>query len=273
MFLNRNIIYSIIIVSTVLCLLFASCSEYQKILKSDDAELKFEKAIEYYEDGDYFRAKTLLADLRSYYRGTAKAEKINFYNAYAHYGSGELRLAAYYFKEFANSFPTSEYREEAEYMAALCYYHLSPQVSLEQVFTKRAIDELQLFLDRFPESERRDTVNVFMDELQQKLELKAFNNAHLYYKIGSYRAAVTALNNVLVDFPDTKFREDIMFYIVKAKYEYADNSVRDMQAERYRKAVEAYYDLVDMYPESDRIREAERLYDNAINFLKNHEGL
>lgn len=254
-------------------LLIVGCSEYQKLLKSDDTELKLEKAIEYYEEGEYHRARTLLSDIRSYYRGTENAEKINFYNAYCHYGVGELSLAAYFFREFAMTFPSSKYREEAEYMAAYCYYLLSPSESLEQVFTKRGIDELQLFLERYPETTKRDTVNEFIDNLQRKLERKAFNNAHLYYHTGSYRAAVTALNNVLIDYPDTAYREDVMYYIVKANYEYAKNSVFEKQLARYKDVVESYLNFVDVFPESDYIRELERIYNNAINFIQENNGL
>ncbi len=270
MFLTKLKYYCLIL---LLIILFTSCSEYQKVLKSNDLEFKFEKAIEYYEEGEYHRARTLLEDLRSYYRGTEKAEKINYYNAYCHYGTGELTLAAYLFREFSMTFPNSTRREEAEYMAAYCYYLLSPPISLDQVFTKRAIQELQLFLERYSKSERRDTVNIFIDELQEKLELKAYNNAYLYYKISSYRAAVTALNNVLIDYPDTVYREEILFYILKSNYEYAENSVLDKQEERYKDVIQAYYNFVDNFPESSKIREAERIYNNSTKFIKENYGL
>ncbi len=261
------------IITVLLISSAVSCGEYSKILKSDNLELKLEKAIEYYEAGDYHKAQTLLADLRTYYRGTREAEKINYYNAYCHYGNGELYLAAYFFKEFAMTFPASIYREEAEYMSAYCYYLLSPPTSLEQTFTQRAISELQLFIERYPKSDRRDTANYYIDNLQRKLEKKAFDNAYLYYKIGSYRAAVTALNNVLIDYPDTAFREEIMYYIVKANYEFAANSVFARQKERYQLVVDAYYNFVDVFPESENIREAERLYQNSIKFIQQNNGL
>ncbi len=254
-------------------LLSFSCSEYQRLLKSDDAELKLEKAIEYYEEEDYFRAQTLLSDVRSYFRGTEKAEKINYYNAYCHYGMGELALAAYFFKEFARTFPNSIHREDAEFMAAYCYYLLSPEPSLEQTYTKQGKQELQLFLDRYPNSEKRDTVNVLINNLQKKLEYKAYKNAKLYYKIGSYRAAVVALNNVLIDYPDTDYREEILFYVIKSKYNYATNSIYERKYERFGETVNAYYEFLDNYPESPNIREAERIYDNSIKFIKEYEGL
>jgi len=269
--INRKYIY--IFFYVIIVIVFSACSDYQKLLKSGDVDMKLEKAIEYYEEDSYHKAQTLLSDIRSYYRGTEKAETINYYNAYCHYGMGEMSVAAYLFKDFANTFPNSDKREEAEYMAAYCYFLLSPPTSLDQAFTQRAMQELELFIDRYPESQKRDTVNNFIDKLQQKLELKAYDNAHLYYKIGYYRAAVTSLKNVLIDYPDTKYREDVLYFIVKANYEYADNSVIDKQNERHNDVVKAYYDFVDNFPKSDKIKEIEKLYNNSIKYIKENDGL
>jgi outer membrane protein assembly factor BamD len=43
-------------------------------------------------------------------------------------------------------------------------------------------------------------------------------SAKLYYNLGDYKAAVIALNNSIEQFPETKYREEIMFLILKASY-------------------------------------------------------
>ena len=42
-----------ILIPILFLLLLASCSKYQKILKSTDLNLKFEKAVAYYEKDDF----------------------------------------------------------------------------------------------------------------------------------------------------------------------------------------------------------------------------
>ncbi|MDY0161429.1 MAG: outer membrane protein assembly factor BamD, partial [Bacteroidales bacterium] len=84
-----------------------SCSEYQKLLKSDNYDLKLEKAKEYYEEEDYYRAMSLLEELRSIYRGSNEAEEITYLLGHCHYAQREYTLAAYYFKTFAASYPFS----------------------------------------------------------------------------------------------------------------------------------------------------------------------
>ena len=266
MFKNK-IKYSLLFIP--IALLIGSCSDYQKLIKSSDYELKFTKAVEYYEKEDYYRSQALLEDLKGIYRGTDKAEKITYYNAYCSYGLGELSLAAYLFKDFARVYPSSEHTEEVEYLAAYCYYQISPDPSLEQTYTIAAIAEMQYFIDKYPTSTKRIEAEELIDKLQQKLETKAFNNAMLFFNIMDYKAAITALKNVLYDYPDTTYREDIMFTIIKASYLLAENSIYSKQKERYKATVEEYYSFVDKFPESKRIKDAEKIYSNSVKFLDN----
>ena len=67
---------SYLILIAFILLIINSCSEYQKVLKSTDYNLKYEKAIEYYEEEDYYRALSLLEELVSLYRGSERAERI-----------------------------------------------------------------------------------------------------------------------------------------------------------------------------------------------------
>ncbi len=259
--------YFILVLTIVL--LTSSCSEYQKLVKSSDYELKFTKAVEYYENEDYYKAQSLLEELRSIYRGTDKAEKINYYTAYCSYGLGELSLAAYLFKDFARQYPSSEHAEEVEYLAAYCYYLISPEASLEQTYTNAAISELQIFIEKYPESEKRTESEELIDKLQYKLETKAYNNAYLFFNIGDYKAAITSMKIVLSDYPDTEYRENILFTIVKSSYLLAENSIESKKKERYKSTIDAYFAFVDNYPESKKIKEAEKYYNNSLKFIDN----
>ena len=95
-----------------------SCSEYEKLLKSDDIQLKYEKALEYYEEGEYVKSATLLQYLVPIYKGTDKAPKVEFYYAKSLYYQGDYILAAYHFDEFSKNYGVSEYAEEADFLKA-----------------------------------------------------------------------------------------------------------------------------------------------------------
>lgn len=244
-----------------------SCSEYQKVLKSSDYELKYKKAIELYEKEDYARAVALFDELLSIYKGTKKAEDVFYYYAYCHYGQKDYILAGHYFRNFALTFPLSKRAEEAEYLGAYCYYLDSPNFSLDQTYTLKAIEEMQYFINKHPKSERINEANDIIDKLRGKLETKSFNNARLYYDLGDYKASTTALKNSLKEFPDSEFREETLFLIVKSSYELANNSISSKKIERYKSTIDEYYVFVNAYPESENSKEVQKIYENSKEFL------
>ncbi len=249
-----------ILLFITLAVLMVSCSEYKKIQKSDNTSLKYKYAVDYYNKGDYHRAQQLFDELLIYYRGNDTSEKINYYYAYCYYGNGDYLQAGYYFLKYTQTFPTSKYSEECMFMSAYCQYLLTPSASLDQTVTLEAMKECQLFIDLYPKSERVAECNKLIDEMRGKLEDKAYAIARLYYKIGSYQAAVVAFKNVLKDFPDTKYKEETYYYIFLSSYYYAQNSVEYKKKERYLSAREAYLAYKLIYPESKYTREAKNFY-------------
>jgi outer membrane protein assembly factor BamD len=233
-----------------LILLQTSCSNYSKIQKGRDMDAKLDLAIKLYNKGDYFKALPLLEELITVYRGTKKAEKTYYYYCYTNYRLGDYETAAYDFENFAKTFPSSEFAEECSYMHAYCYYQNSPQFSLDQTNTVKAINEMQLFTDRYPRSTRVEQCNKLIDILRGKLEMKSYSNAEMYYDMESYKAAITSFKILLHDFPSTKFREDVMYKILRANYLLAENSYDDKKAERYNDAVIAHTDFISAFPES-----------------------
>ena len=257
----------------ILLIFTASCSKYQKLLKSDDVMLKKEKAFEYYYDEDYHRALGLLTDIIPAFRGTAHAEQINYYYAMAHYKQRDYILAAHYFKTFTQGFPRSEHAEEFLFMSAYCKYLLSPRPSLDQTETRTAISELQSFINRYPQSQRVEEANDLIDELRLKLEQKAFQKAMLYFNIRDYMAAVTAFNIVIRDFPDTEYREQSLYYIIWAHHEFAENSIIERQLERYQNVVRAHRRLENRFPESELLPSANRMLINAQSQIERLEEI
>ncbi len=253
---------------SVLTLVIASCSKYQKIQKSQDFGLKYEKALEYYDREDYYRAMNLFDQVLPFYRGTEEAEDIAYKYAYGYYNQKEYIMASYYFDRFAKTYPRSERAEECMFMTAYCKYLDSPKYKLDQTSTVAAIKEMQLFLNAYPNSERVEQCNALIDELWEKLQKKEFEIAKLYLKMDRYESAVHSFETLLEDYPDTKFREDALFYTIKSYYYYASKSVRSKRVERYQEAADTYNEFVAQYPESKYNKEVKYMYDKAIKEIE-----
>lgn len=247
--------------------LTSGCDTYQKLLKSSDYDLKLVKVKEFYNTGEFDKALPLFEELMGIYRGTKDAEKLYYYYAYCHYGMEDYLSASHYFKTFISAYPRSIYTEDAQFMIGYSFYKMSPQTSLEQGNTQKAIEALQLFANTYPNSSKVERCNNLIDELREKLENKSYATAELYYRIKTYKAAATAYRNILLEFPDTKRKEEIMFKVVKSNYLLALNSIEEKKRERFQLAIDAYTEFADQYPDSKYHREAERILSQSTDNL------
>jgi outer membrane protein assembly factor BamD len=224
----------------LLFLFLLSCSPYQKALKSEDMGVKFTAAEEKYTNGKYNKAIRLFEQMAPSFRGKPQAEKMFYMFAQSYFKTNQFYLAGYQFESFASSYPKSEKMEECAYLGALCYSKLSPEYSLDQVDTQKAIDKMQMFIDNYPESNYLSEANDIIKELREKLEKKAFEIAKQYYIIYDYKSALIALDNFVADYPGTPFRDAALYYKIDSAYHLAINSVPEKVKERLINAKEAY---------------------------------
>ncbi len=251
-----------------LLVLYIGCSQFRSIQKSDDWKLKYDAALNYYEKKDYYRAIILFDQINPYIRGSAEAELVQFYYAYAHYYQKEYLLASHYFKNFHDTYNRSEYAEESFYMYGFSLYKQSPIYNLEQSSTIEAITAIQTFLNRYPGSEYRSEATIIQAELRLKMEKKAFENAKLYFTLGRLNSALIALDNFRKDYPDALLAEDASFLLVQASYKYAKESIPSKQKERFYDCVENYEEFIDSYPGSKYLKDIQNYYSNSITQLE-----
>jgi len=252
--------------------MFSCQSEFEKIRTSGDPELLYKAALSYYEEENYQKAQTLLELVISSYRGQKEAEDIYYKYAYTYYYLENYIQSTYYFKTFSQTFPTSDLREEADFMSAYSNYQLSPTYRLDQSYTNTAIQEFQLFVNTHPNSERVDECNRLIDEMRDKLEVKAIEEGKLYFNLRRYEAAVQVFENLLKDFPDTDRVKEIRYFIVRSNYLLAENSVVTLQKERFQNTITLADEYINRYKDSSyngEIRTMKEQSEEQINRLDN----
>jgi len=263
--------YSFFLLIVVLTLV--SCGDYQKLLKSDDAELKYNKAVEYFEKSDFMRASTLFDAVASYYKGTDRSETVLNYMAKSYMGQKDYYSATEYYKTYVKTYPKGKYAAEAKYMIGYCFYLDSPDARLDQTPTYNAIAALQEFLDVYPESERVPEANKLIEELTNKLAYKAYLNAKLYYSLGNYmgnnyESAVIAAQNALKKYPITAYREELAMLVLDSKYEQAIQSVPEKKIERYRNTIDEYYNFINEFPDGKLKKQADKVFNESRKIVK-----
>lgn len=253
-----NLIFRILFISGVVFLFIGCKTEFEQVRTSGEPERIYTKAMEYYENEDYSKATSLMEIILSSFRGTTKGEDLYFKYAYANYNQGLYISAANLFETFSTSFPTSQQREEADFMAAYSYYLLSPSYRLDQTNTYKAIDALQLFVNTFPNSDKVDESNALIDDMRKKLEVKRLEEAKLYINLEQYEAATEVMDNLLKDFPETKNAEEVRYLMVQSQFNLAINSIYEKQKERFLKTNSASQAFITRYPDSKYAQEVNK---------------
>ena len=249
----------------IIFLVCFSCGDFRKIEKSQDWRVKYEAGLNYYAKKDYYRASVLFEQILPIVRGLPEGEKVQFYLAYCQFYDKLYLLASEQFKTFYETYGRSTLAEEARFMNAFSLYQSAPGPNLDQKSGVEAMEAMQQFINRYPNSKFRDQAVGVIATSQQKLEKKGFENARQYYKMKLYNAAVVAMNNFKENYPDSKYIEEAYYLAILSEFKLAEQSIRSKQAERYAAVVEHYKEFLDRYPDSEFLKEAEKLYADSLD--------
>lgn len=260
----------IFFLSFALCL--ASCSQYQKALNSEDVTFKYRVADSLYSQEKYSKAIRLFEQIAPGYRGKPQAEKMYYMYAMSTYKQKQYMMSSHLFERFVAQYSYSQKAEEAWFLMGKSYAELSPRYSLDQIDTYKAIDKLQQFINKYPESEYVAEANAIVAELNRKIEKKHFENAKQYNTIAGYtrdyKAAIVALDNFLVEFPGTIYAEDALYYKFDSMYNIAINSVPDKKRERLNQAKSAYEALIKLNADTKYKDKANKMLTEIENELQ-----
>ncbi|MDD2538802.1 MAG: outer membrane protein assembly factor BamD [Bacteroidales bacterium] len=253
---------------TVLFLSVAtSCvNQYETLLRSTDYDLKFRKAIEYFEARKYSRTQPILEQLQMVYRGTTRDDTLQYYLGLSNYHLNDFVTAEDNFKQFVEIFPRSPFTKTARFLRLDCLFQNTYRYELDQQPSHVAIAAIEEFLYDYPGNEYTEVCRTMLDDLYNRLDRKAYESAKLYYTIEDYKAATHALKETLKDNPESSYREDILYYIVAANYHYANNSIPALQRERFLNLIDEYYNFISEYPDSRYRREMDTMFKRAQQF-------
>ena len=111
-----------------------------------------------------------------------------------------------------------------------------------------------------------------LNDLTGRLMTKSYLNAYTYYKIGRYKSAIVAFKNALKRYPESPYKEEMMYYMIVSAYRLADNSIESKQVDRFLAMIDTYYTFVAEHPNSKHIKELDRMAKAARTFLDKREN-
>ncbi len=257
-----------LIIATLAVVALSSCkTQYEILLNSNDADVKYEAAFNLYNAGKYSKAGSMFESLSMLTSGTERDDTVRFYWGLSNYKFKDYYTAETNFANFIESYPRSPFTSEARFLRIDCLYRSTLRYELDQTPTYKALTEISEYIIEHPDTPHMQTCHDMLTELNGRLDRKAYEGAKLYYKMEDYKASRVAFRNVLKDDAENIYREDILYYIAMSSYNFAHNSVPSKQRERYLTFIDDYYNFIGEIPESHYRRELDNVYRRAQRAL------
>lgn len=259
------------ILAVVAVLASMSCkSQYELMLNSNDADAKYDAAFAYFNEGKYSKAAALFESLSVLTNGTERDDTVRYYWGLSNYKFKDYYTAETNFEKFIESYPRSPFTSDARYLRIDCLFRQTLRYELDQSPTYKAMNAISEYILEFPDNTHMKECKDMLDNLNERLDRKAYEAAKLYYKMEDYLASRVAFRNVLKDDSENVYREDILYYIAMSSYKYAYLSVPSKQKERYLTFVDDYYNFIGELPESHYKKELDAVYRKAQKALGKH---
>ena len=228
----------------------------------------FDKGMAEFERGRYHRAARYFQGVFDFGRTVAVAPDAQLMLARSFRGNREYLRAASEYNRFSDLYRTDPRRADADFEKAMTYYEQSPYFELDQSPTERAIDEFNLYMQRYPEHDSIASAELYVGELREKLAYKWFFNAEQYERRGLYEAAGLSYEGIFDQFPETPLADDALLGALRCYINYSDQSIVQRQPERLQRAIDHYERLLQIFPDSELMSQADVLYQRAVSQLE-----
>lgn len=233
------------IVALTAAVLIGCAGGMPKIPNTPEAIL--EKAEEYYEKNDYYKAQELYKAFLSRHPGHDRSDYAQFKLGESYYENKEYPLAAVEYQILMNNYGYSEYIDDALYKTGMCYFYESPKSQRDQQKAHDALSRFNQFLQTFPNSPLAPEVQAKITLIHAKLARKAFDNGYYYYRRKKWLAATIYFDKVLDNYPDNEYWARSAYFkaIIMEDRGETDDAIR-------------YYSMVLTYPDDLRYKSSAR---------------
>jgi outer membrane protein assembly factor BamD len=225
------------------------CGSSKTDINTEDPEKAFSIAKRKFDKRDYVDAIDDFSFIKIRFPGTEVSDKVQYYLALSYFYQKEYLLAAYEFDNFLKNYPLSPLYPEGKFSLANTYYELSPKYSLDQEYTKEALNEFLSFVELYPQDKNVASAEAKIKELRNKLAYKDYWTGELYMKNDYYKAASLYFQNVFETYIDSEWADDAMVGQAEA-------FINGKRYDDAKKVLERFYKL---FPKSDQKSKADKL--------------
>lgn len=211
-----------------------------------------------YERGQAAASDEKWADAREYFRNLVDNYPQSSYRPDAKLALGDtylsqkgtenLLLAANEFREFQTFFPTHPRADYAQLQLARCYTAQMLAPERDQTATRDAIKEIEVFLDRYPNSRLMPEARALERDARDRLSQANYRIGYFYYRARWYVGAIDRFREVLKTDPGFSGRDAVYFHLAESLY----------RTDKKPEALPYYERLLREFEQSEYLAEAQQ---------------
>jgi outer membrane protein assembly factor BamD len=188
---------------------------------ADADKFLFDKGSEAAKDRKWLNAREYFRNIvdnypQSPYRPDAKLALGDTY--IGEHSTESLLLAANEFREFLTFYPTNPRADYAQLQLAKSFAEQMLAPERDQSATKDAIKEIEIFLQRFPNSALLPEARKLEREAKDRLSEAGYRVGYYYYRVKWYTGAIDRFKEVLSTDPAYTNRDAVYYHLAESLY-------------------------------------------------------
>ena len=179
-------------------------------------ESAYTQGMEAYNAKRYGRAVELLGQFVPSAAGDPRLKGALMALARAQLERRDYVSATAQFLRVATEFPRDPEAAEARFGLCDAYKRLSPRPQLDQEYTTAAITYCESYASIYPGTPQAEQARQWVADMRGKLAEKGYENGFFYFRRGLYDAAVVYFNDVVAQYPETRWAPAALLRLTEA---------------------------------------------------------
>ncbi len=257
--------------------LVAACAQKRDVVPAGTAEADkflYEKGEAAFKDRKWINAREYYRQIvdnypQSQYRPDAKLAVGDTYIGES--TTESLLLAVNEFREFLTFYPTHVRADYAQYRLGYAHTEQMLRPERDQSATREAVKELNLFVERYPNSQLMPEVQKLLRNAKDHLSEASYRVGFHYYRVKWYHGAIDRFREVIVSDPEYTGRDAVYFYLAESLMREAERmqaQAPDQAAAKRAEALPYYERLLKEFEQSEYLERSQK----RIAELKGSEG-
>ena len=176
---------------------------------------RFEDGLEFFEEEKYPKAAQQFNIIVERASHTDLGDDALFFLAESYFLDEDYPFALIEYEKLVSRMGFSPYIEKTRWRICETLMALSPNYYHDQESSKKAITEIQQFLDDYPSSDYSFGADNLIKDLRLRLAEKSMETGELYFKLKAYDSAIVSYKIVINEYYDTQYYRNANLEVIR----------------------------------------------------------